>query len=136
MARICILSNRVSVPSTGRAIHPGGLEVALRALLKKHRCVWMGWSGKVVDDPAKAVVHRSTVAGTDYIVTDLNTRDFEEYYNGFANRVLWPVLHYRQDLAEFSRRDLSGYLRVNDRFADLLIENWNRATSFGCTTII
>ena len=48
-------------------------------------------------------------------------QDFEEYYNGFANRVLWPVLHYRQDLAEFSRRDLSGYLRVNDRFADLLI---------------
>lgn len=136
MARVCILSNRVSVPTTGRAIHPGGLEVALRALLKKHRCVWMGWSGKAVDDPAKAMVHRSTVAGTDYIVTDLNTRDFEEYYNGFANRVLWPVLHYRQDLAEFSRRDLSGYLRVNDRFADLLIENWNRATSSGCTTII
>ena len=36
--------------------------------------------------------------------------------------MLWPVLHYRQDLAEFSRRDLSGYLRVNDRFADLLTE--------------
>lgn len=122
MARICILSNRVSVPSTGRAIHPGGLEVALRALLKKHRCVWMGWSGKAVDDPANVTVHRSQVAGTDYVVTDLNSRDFEEYYNGFANRVLWPVLHYRQDLAEFSHRDLSGYLRVNDRFADLLIE--------------
>lgn len=123
MARVCILSNRVSIPSTGRAIHPGGLEVALRALLKEHRCVWMGWSGKAVDDPAKATVHRSEVAGTEYIVTDLNSRDFEEYYNGFANRVLWPVLHYRQDLAEFSRRDLTGYLRVIDRFADLLVEN-------------
>ncbi|MGH6829096.1 MAG: alpha,alpha-trehalose-phosphate synthase (UDP-forming) [Rhizomicrobium sp.] len=123
MARICILSNRVSVPTTGRAVHPGGLEVALRALLKKHRCVWMGWSGKAVDDPAKMSVHRSSANGTDYVVTDLHTRDFEEYYNGFANRVLWPVLHYRQDLAEFSRRDLSGYLRVNDRFADLLIGN-------------
>ena len=123
MARVCILSNRVSVPSTGRAIHPGGLEVALRALLKEHQCVWMGWSGKAVDDPADVKVHRSSVDGTDYIVTDLNSRDFEEYYNGFANRVLWPVLHYRQDLAEFSRRDLSGYQRVNDRFADLLIEN-------------
>jgi trehalose 6-phosphate synthase len=30
---------------------------------------------------------------------------------------LWPILHYRVDLAEFSRRDLSGYLRVNDYFA-------------------
>jgi len=123
MSRIFILSNRVSIPTTGRAVHPGGLEVALRALLKEHRCVWMGWSGKAVDDPADVEVHRSSVDGTDYIVSDLNSRDFEEYYNGFANRVLWPVLHYRQDLAEFSRRDLSGYLRVNDRFADLLIQN-------------
>jgi len=27
------------------------------------------------------------------------------------------VLHYRLDLAEFSRRDLSGYMRVNEHFA-------------------
>jgi trehalose 6-phosphate synthase len=26
--------------------------------------------------------------------------------------VLWPILHYRIDLAEFTRRDLTGYLRV------------------------
>ena len=31
--------------------------------------------------------------------------------------MLWPILHYRIDLAEFSRRDLGGYLRVNDNFA-------------------
>ena len=53
-------------------------------------------------------------------MTDLADEEFEEYYNGFANRVLWPILHYRLDLAEFSRRDLSGYMRVNKRFADEL----------------
>ncbi len=31
--------------------------------------------------------------------------------------MLWPILHYRLDLAEFARRDLSGYFRVNDHFA-------------------
>jgi trehalose 6-phosphate synthase len=35
----------------------------------------------------------------------------------FANRVLWPLLHYRLDLAEYSRRDLTGYMRVNNHFA-------------------
>ncbi|HEY5082890.1 MAG TPA: trehalose-6-phosphate synthase, partial [Rhizomicrobium sp.] len=55
-----------------------------------------------------------------YVVTDLKPEDFDEYYNGFANRVLWPIFHYRLDLAEFSRRDLSGYLRVNEHFADEL----------------
>ncbi len=36
--------------------------------------------------------------------------------------MLWPILHYRVDLAEFSRRDLTGYLRVNDHFARELHE--------------
>jgi trehalose 6-phosphate synthase len=34
--------------------------------------------------------------------------------------MLWPILHYRLDLAEFSNRDLAGYLRVNAQFADRL----------------
>jgi trehalose 6-phosphate synthase len=51
-------------------------------------------------------------------VTDLTDADYQEYYSGFANRVLWPILHYRLDLAEFSRRDLSEYRRVNAHFAD------------------
>ena len=52
-----------------------------------------------------------------YVLIDLAEEDYEEYYNGYANRVLWPILHYRLDFAEFSRRDLSGYMRVNQRFA-------------------
>jgi trehalose 6-phosphate synthase len=58
-------------------------------------------------------------------VTDLASADYQEYYNGFANRVLWPILHYRLDLAEFSRRDLSGYRRVNVHFANKIAE-WLR----------
>jgi hypothetical protein len=52
----------------------------------------------------------------------MSKEDHHEYYNGFTNRVLWPILHYRVDLAEFSRRDLGGYLRVNDHFARELHE--------------
>jgi trehalose 6-phosphate synthase len=52
-----------------------------------------------------------------YMIADLSEDDYQEYYNGFANRVLWPILHFRLDLAEFARRDLSGYMRVNDHLA-------------------
>src|SRR5260370_36321547 len=55
-----------------------------------------------------------------YAVPALAEADYQEYYNGFANRVLWPILHYRLDLAGFSRRDLSGYRRVNAHFANEL----------------
>jgi trehalose 6-phosphate synthase len=113
LARIFIISNRVAIPKGGT--HPGGLEVALKATLRKHPCVWMGWSGEVSEYPRTRTI---THGANTYIVTDLKPDDFDEYYNGFANRVLWPIFHYRLDLAEFSRRDLSGYLRVNEHFAD------------------
>jgi trehalose 6-phosphate synthase len=118
LARVIIISNRVANPNRD-GVHAGGLEVALRATLKRHSCVWLGWSGEV---KPKSKVRTQTISqnGITYIVTDLGREDFEEYYNGFANRVLWPVLHYRLDLAEFTRRDLSGYLRVNEHFASEL----------------
>ncbi|HKQ44886.1 MAG TPA: trehalose-6-phosphate synthase [Rhizomicrobium sp.] len=115
MARLFIISNRVAIP--GAASQPGGLEVVLKATLRKHPCVWLGWSGDVQAKPrTRTVMH----GRNSYIVTDLKPEDFDEYYNGFANRVLWPIFHYRLDLAEFSRRDLSGYLRVNEHFGDEL----------------
>ncbi|HTQ13683.1 MAG TPA: trehalose-6-phosphate synthase [Rhizomicrobium sp.] len=119
MARIFLVSNRVAIPQEG-GVHAGGLEVALRAFMREHRCIWVGWSGNAVENPEDVKISHVSEGGTDFVVTDLQRRDYEEYYNGFANRVLWPVLHYRIDLAEFSRQDLSGYMRVNERFADLL----------------
>ena len=93
--------------------------MAMRAVLKRHAGIWFGWSGRVA---TKEIESSQTVkqGGVSYVVTDLTQEDYDEYYNGFANRVLWPILHYRLDLAEFSRRDLSGYMRVNEHFASEL----------------
>ncbi len=116
MARLIVVSNRVAVPKSGT--QAGGLAVAVRAALRRHPGIWFGWSGRATakGGETRTIEHD----GITYVVTDLPKEDYEEYYNGFANRVLWPILHYRLDLAEFSRRDLSGYLRVNERFADEL----------------
>ncbi len=116
MARLIVVSNRVAIPSHDGASQAGGLAVAVRSLLKRHPGMWFGWSGGVSAE--EDVVTKTIVrGGMTYVVTDLTDADYQEYYNGFANRVLWPILHYRLDLAEFSRRDLSGYLRVNEHFA-------------------
>jgi trehalose 6-phosphate synthase len=117
LARLVIVSNRVSDPSGDGAKRAGGLEVALRPTMQRNGGVWFGWSGKVAA-AGEAVETRSIKhKNVEYVVTDLSRDDYQEYYNGFANRVLWPILHYRLDLAEFARRDLSGYFRVNDHFA-------------------
>lgn len=116
MARLVVVSNRVSAPKS--ATRAGGLEVAVMAALKQYPGVWFGWSGRV---SAKALETRTIESDRiSFVLADLPKEAYDEYYYGFANRVLWPILHYRLDLAEFSRRDLSGYTKVNEHFADEL----------------
>jgi trehalose 6-phosphate synthase len=118
LARLVIVSNRVAVPDEGGA-RAGGLEVAVKAALKRMSGIWFGWSGRVTAR-AKTEIQEIVRDKITYIVADLAKEEYNEYYNGFANQVLWPIFHYRVDLAEFSRRDLTGYLRVNDYFAQKL----------------
>ncbi|MGE0630501.1 MAG: trehalose-6-phosphate synthase, partial [Hyphomicrobiaceae bacterium] len=40
---------------------------------------------------------------------------------GYANRTLWPLFHYRIDLAEYERDFAGGYQRANERFADTVL---------------
>jgi trehalose 6-phosphate synthase len=119
MARVVVVSNRVAVPNRDGATRAGGLEVVLRSFLKRNQGVWFGWSGRTVakgEEQVRELKH----SGVTYITTDISRGDFQEYYNGFANRMLWPILHYRLDLVEFSSREMAGYLRVNEMFADHL----------------
>jgi trehalose 6-phosphate synthase len=117
--RLVLVSNRVNVPNGGPR-QAGGLTVAVNAALKQREGVWFGWSGNVSDDDAPAPPVTTVRRRRTYITIDLSRTEFQEYYNGFANRVLWPALHYRVDLTEFTTLDLSGYQRVNRRFADAL----------------
>jgi trehalose 6-phosphate synthase len=119
LGQLVVVSNRVGIPEKNAKARAGGLEVAVKAALKEKSGIWFGWSGRVATHTkitAQRVVHDKIT----YITIDLSKEDHHEYYNGFTNRVLWPILHYRVDLAEFSRRDLSGYLRVNGNFARAL----------------
>ncbi len=118
-ARLIIVSNRVAVPDSPGTPFAGGMAVAAKAALKNRKGMWVGWSGKAADEPADAsqAVELDKVA---YVLIDLSKNDIQEYYNGLANSVLWPILHYRVDLQEYSRADASGYMRVNRMFADRL----------------
>jgi trehalose 6-phosphate synthase len=110
--RLVVVSNRIA---TGAAA-AGGLAVGLNAALRQSGGLWFGWSGEAVEAPKPAP--KITVEGAvAYATVDLARQDYEEYYNGFANRVLWPLFHYRPDLTSFRRADFDGYLRVNRQFA-------------------
>lgn len=117
MSRLVVISNRVSAATSGAAGSQGGLAVALTAALREYRGLWFGWSGEVTEEfTGQISFHRED--GVTTATVDLEEQDVEEYYNGYANRTLWPLFHYRIDLAEYERGFAGGYQRANERFAD------------------
>jgi trehalose 6-phosphate synthase len=118
MSRLIVISNRVSVPRPNDSEGAqGGLSVALGAALREYRGLWFGWSGQKIE----AFTGHIDLQRHDGITTatiDLEEQDVDEYYNGYANRTLWPLFHYRIDLAEYDRSFAGGYERVNERFAE------------------
>jgi trehalose 6-phosphate synthase len=117
MARLVIVSNRVPIPKA-RGTQAGGLAVALRDLLTPGT-MWFGWSGRLSSEPSlqPALVD---ARGVTYATIDLTSDAYRGFYVGFANGVLWPLLHFRLGLMQFRREDYAGYLSVNRSFAESL----------------
>jgi trehalose 6-phosphate synthase len=119
--RLVVVSNRVPLPSssTSPAVPAaGGLAVALEAALKARGGLWFGWSGKTSEESAAAPQPQCRSVGPlTYAVSDLSSKDIEQYYRGFANRTLWPICHYRLDLANLSECNAAAYFRVNELLA-------------------
>ncbi|HEY9234718.1 MULTISPECIES: alpha,alpha-trehalose-phosphate synthase (UDP-forming) [Phenylobacterium] len=119
MGRLIVVSNRVQPPGDTGDGAVGGLAMALAAALREHSGVWFGWSGQTVDEyTGQLSVQR--IGGVTVATVDLEEQDRLEYYNGYANRTLWPLFHYRVDLSAYERTFSEGYARVNARFADAL----------------
>ncbi|WP_374654122.1 alpha,alpha-trehalose-phosphate synthase (UDP-forming) [Phenylobacterium sp.] len=119
MARLIVVSNRVQPPGDAGEGSVGGLAMALAAALREHSGVWFGWSGQTIDEYTGQISMQRS-GGVTVATVDLEEQDRQEYYNGYANRTLWPLFHYRVDLSAYERSFSEGYGRVNARFADAL----------------
>ncbi|RQH07331.1 alpha,alpha-trehalose-phosphate synthase (UDP-forming) [Paraburkholderia dinghuensis] len=121
MGRLIVVSNRVATPAQTKE-SAGGLAVAVFGALKGDGGIWFGWSGDVVSE---SVAHAGPSLVLDGSVTfatiGLTRKDYDQYYRGFSNATLWPVFHYRNDLAHYERDEYAGYRRVNAWLAHKLV---------------
>ena len=119
MPRLVVVSNRVADP---RKTAAGGLAVALAEFPNSTGGVWFGWSGKGIE-PAQGgragegQLHTQQAGPVKLVTVDLSREDHDSFYTGYSNGVLWPVFHYRLDLADFDAGYIAGYRRVNQMFA-------------------
>src|SRR5947209_9875663 len=128
MARLVVVSNRVAPIQEGEAT-AGGLAAGVLDALKQKGGLWFGWSGEITaaseakqdrSNPPDLAGSERTVGPITRFTIDLSRQDYDQYYRGFANGTLWPVLHYQIGLGHFEWPEFEGYRRVNDLFAAAL----------------
>src|SRR5688572_12573177 len=118
MSRLVCVSNRISLPRKSAA--PGGLAVGILSALKRTGGLWFGWGGETVEsDPGDPDIHIRD--GVTYATVDLRQREFELYYNGYANEVLWPLFHYFLKSMRYTSEQRDAYEAVNRTFATKLL---------------
>lgn len=120
-SRLVVVSNRTAVDPESRA---GGLAVAMWDSLSERGGTWVGWSGLLKDYPSTKpkIVEEGPVR---FALLNLRKADYDDYYLGYANEVLWPTLHNRLDLAQFSNQTYHAYRRVNQHFAQATFDEAN-----------
>ena len=124
MESLIVVSNRLPV-TIGKAIEKssGGLAHAMEGLGDNYDLKWVGWAGGVVDDPAERENITAELAERfNYIPIFLNKQDVEDYYTGFSNSSLWPLLHYMSTYARYEEGWWQTYQKVNRMFADAVLD--------------
>jgi len=119
MNRLVIVSNRVADLSS--SAQAGGLAVGVGDALRQRGGVWLGWDGQTLkyEEPPEPRIRK--IGPVTQATIPLTQQDYEEFYLGFSNSVLWPLFHYRLDLVDYKSDFLDGYRRVNGKFADALL---------------
>jgi len=124
MQRIINISNRLPV-SIGKNItkSSGGLVSALEGIENQYDLHWIGWPGGVIaNNLQREQFDRNLLQDYKYIPIHLSKKEIDDYYNGFANSSLWPLLHYMSTYTNHEKKWYETYKTVNRRFAEKTLE--------------
>jgi trehalose 6-phosphate synthase/phosphatase len=124
MKRFINVSNRLPV-TVGKTMEKssGGLASALEGIEQDFDFRWIGWAGRIVDDAAERDrISARLVEQFGYLPLFLSKQEKSDYYNGFANTTLWPLMHYHSQFSGYEERWYEQYLAVNRRFAQAVDE--------------
>lgn len=103
----------------------GGLVTAFMPILKQHGGLWIGWAGTHFEEevnPRKLL--RENPIDPNYTLSpvEITPQEYELYYKGFSNEVLWPLFHNLSNYCNFLPEYYDAYRQVNRRFAQTVMQ--------------
>ncbi|MGB3273915.1 MAG: trehalose-6-phosphate synthase [Xanthobacteraceae bacterium] len=127
---LVVVSNRVARAKTNEPM-TGGLAAALLPLVESSGAIWVGSSGRILEDTSTSAFATIETLGKGALaLLDLPAAHYGGYYEGFANSALWPALHSRVDLIHTSQDDYESYREVNAFMARALLRFRQAETAF------
>lgn len=120
MSRLVVVSNRVARPDSISKGNQGGLAVGVLAAMAESGGLWFGWNGRI-ENRAMNEVRQERKQNIDFITIALRKNEYDNFYRGYSNSVLWPLLHQRPDLMNYHNHYRMGYLGVNKKYVDYLL---------------
>ncbi len=102
----------------------GGLVSAIEGVKNKFDLHWFGWPGGVIDQEQKQQqLCRELKEQFQYYPVFLDQEEIDNYYNGFSNTSLWPLLHYMLPYAHHNETWYESYKKVNYAFAEVILNH-------------
>ncbi len=120
---LVLVANRAPIRQTpgGWAPSLGGLASALLPVLEDRGGAWVAMQPP---DEATPLVQTYPPEAPAFTVrrVPLDTPEYEAFYQGMANRVLWPLAHYLVEHVEPDRTFRDAYRAVDRRFAHAALD--------------
>lgn len=135
MSRLIIISNRLPFSverQNGEVLvrqSSGGLVSAIKSYIERNQFYQNVtdkiWIGSMEGDEAdwKEAMKNGLIAG-DFSMKPVfpDPLTYKNFYNGFSNSALWPLFHYFPSLAEFRKEYFENYKKINQLFANHVLE--------------
>lgn len=129
--RLFIISNRLPVTVDDESEiqqASGGLITAINSYLTRENTenfdevLWAGVPGCNIAT-WEATVDKLDTHSFTYLPVFPPQSEYEGYYNGLSNSVIWPLFHYFPSYAEYNVEHYEDYQKVNKLFAETLLRN-------------
>lgn len=118
---LIVVSNRVARPTADEPIE-GGLAAALLPAVQTYGAIWVGSGPRCGEDGQKEAFAEIQSFGAGAIATvNLPSAHYRQFYEGFSNSALWPILHSRTDLLHSTDQDYVSYREINASMAQSLL---------------
>lgn len=123
--RIINVSNRLPVRIAGDELvkSSGGLVSALEGIQGDFELQWIGWPGGAAEhSESQNNLADRLKSEFGYHPVFLSEEEIDDFYHGFSNSSLWPLLHYNPTYFNYQHRWWKAYERINGCFADAVCD--------------